>query len=120
MYLDCREAFLDAQAQVECEEEDADDGQETSIVNNRSLSTVPSDVLLEGMIGNSTGTMHTCTHCIRTFRYEHNLREHEEVCSEGTDGVVAQSTLHRAAEIASRLVYEGSIEHDTIYNPLGQ
>lgn len=47
------------------------------------------------------------------------LKEHVYVCEEIEEIRVQQITVNRAAELASRLVNEGSTEHYIIYNPLG-
>lgn len=91
--LDCREAFLDAHAEIECEEEDEDDSNDESVhnrVKNQSLATLPSVVALEGMTGNDIGALHECAHCSRRFRYENHLRHHQEIFNVGRNGVTVQ------------------------------
>lgn len=125
VYLDCKEAFLDAQAEIEADEDhiDSDEqggGEREEIISqqsNRGTGVKPSDVRLEAMNRNRNGAIHTCIKCTKTFRRADKLSEHENLCD--ADVRVQQSTLHRAAELASNLVYSGSTEHDIIYNPLG-
>lgn len=72
------------------------------------------------MEGNLSGGIHSCDTCKKIFRHESSFQEHEQVCSGiGTGTGMNQTTLQRSAEIASTLVYEGSVEHDIIYNPSG-
>lgn len=105
--LDCKEDFLGAQAKIELEEEEGDEVREQrrSIFwyGNRSISKIPSDKQMEGMDGNVTVAIHSCSKCMKKTRYASSVDEHEDPCS----GIVftQQSTVERAAEIASRLVY---------------
>lgn len=131
VYVDCMEAFSDAQAELEADEAEeetgrdggnASNGVESNVRNTVTVrpSDVPFDASLEGMTGNSSCIVLSCPLCLRTFRREVNLKEHEKHCERLEEGSkMRQSTINRAAEIASNLVYQGSVEHDIIYNPRG-
>lgn len=68
---------------------------------------------------NGDGSLHKCPKCRRTFRRLATLNEHSQMCEQTEEARRQQCTVHRAAELAFHIVYGGSLEHDTIYNPLG-
>lgn len=101
VYLDCKEAFCDAQAEIEAEEAEATNSEHkgtegtsegsrrnrdgNSVSRAREPRTVPSDIRLEAMDRKRTCAVHTCNLCKRTFRRPEKLEEHEETCT-GVNG----------------------------------
>lgn len=95
VFLDCKESFADAQAEIEVEDEGVtgntgqeDESRERRIPNiisesaclRRCPSQVQSDPRLEGLSGNRDGEAHKCRFSSRVFRREKNFVEHEESC----------------------------------------
>lgn len=77
-------------------------------------------MLVEGLAGDRDATIHRCDGCSRAFRRFAHLHDHIKVFAGSNEGRIQHSTIHRVAEIASKLVYQGSVEHDIIYNPRGR
>lgn len=137
IYLECREDFKDAQAELEADDDQieaqvgtsntkdtgdgregrADSGSRLSAETVRHTAAEP-DVTLDNLNWNINGSMFRCTSCGQTFRREKIFNEHADQCAGGAK--IQESTVHGAAEMASRLMYAGSLEHDIINYPLGR
>lgn len=99
VFLDCREAFMDAQAEIEADEEDLEDGNdggaggrngrragtdvrrsansdEVTPRRREGPDTVPPDERMEVMNRNGEGSVHNYPNCNRTFRRLTALNEH--------------------------------------------
>lgn len=121
-HLDFRENFSDAQAAIEAHEQNVqetegkkeaetndNDGYAPNAVSRlRRPWDVQFDVMLEGMTGNRFGGIIMCNLCKRTFRRESNFIENKKEC---VGRRIQQCTFHREAELASKVVYHGSLQH---------
>lgn len=88
VYLDYKEEFLDAHAEVETD--DDENSTETAQAHHAHIytelyqetSVVPSDHRMDHLDGNVNGYIHECSNFKRFFRRENKAAQNEEKCDE--------------------------------------